>query len=93
MFKQAFKDVLANLTTDNVLTDTLFEEINTKYSTASRYYHNMSHLDNLIRELNHVKNQIEDWQTTILSVAYHDIVYNPLKKIMKNEALLLLWTG
>jgi predicted metal-dependent HD superfamily phosphohydrolase len=40
----------------------------------------MSHLDHLIAELYPLKNQIEDWQTVVLSVAYHDIVYNPLKK-------------
>jgi len=80
MFKQAFEDVLSNLTADKVLTDDLFEEIHFKYSSASRYYHNVGHLDHLTRELNPVKNQIEDWQIIILSVAYHDIVYNPLKK-------------
>ena len=80
MFKQFFEDVLSNLTADKVLTDDLFEEIHFKYSSASRYYHNVGHLDHLTRELNPVKNQIEDWQIIILSVAYHDIVYNPLKK-------------
>ena len=80
MFEQAFKEVLSSLTTDHILIDKLFNEIKSKYSTALRFYHNMSHLDHLIVELNPVKNQIEDWQTIVLSVAYHDIVYNPLKK-------------
>ena len=80
MFKQNFINVLSTLTTDQPLVDKLLKEIELKYSTAGRFYHNMSHLDHLIAELYPLKNQIEDWQTVVLSVAYHDIVYNPLKK-------------
>ena len=80
MFKQTFINVLSRLTADQALVDKLLKEIELKYSTSGRFYHNMSHLDHLIAELYPLKDQIEDWETVILSVAYHDIVYNPLKK-------------
>src|SRR5688572_7199570 len=80
MFEQSFKDVLGNLTSDQSLTDGLWKEIKSNYSNSRRYYHNLAHLDNLTGQLSSVKNQIEDWQTLIFSVAYHDIIYNPLKK-------------
>jgi len=80
MFKQNFINVFSRLTTDQALVDKLLKEIELKYSTTGRFYHNMSHLDHLIAELYPLKDQIADWDTIVLSVAYHDIVYNPLKK-------------
>jgi len=79
MFERAFKEVLSNLTPDQLLIDKLWKEINSNYRSSHRYYHTVTHLDHLIAELYPVKDQIEDWETVTLSVAYHDIVYNPLK--------------
>ena len=91
MFEQSFKDVLSSLTTDQLLIDKLWKEIKSNYSSSRRYYHNLAHLDNLIGRLSPVKNQIEDWQTLILSVAYHDIIYNPLKKDNEEKSAALAY--
>jgi len=91
MFEQAFKDVLSNLTTDELLIDKMWKEIKSNYSSSRRFYHTLTHLDNLVEELLPVKNQIEDWQTVILSVAYHDIIYNPLKKDNEERSAALAY--
>jgi predicted metal-dependent HD superfamily phosphohydrolase len=53
-------------------------EIANCYSTPGRHYHNLHHLDHISNELIAVKNDINDWQTIIAAVAYHDIIYDPL---------------
>jgi len=80
MFDQTFKAQLAKITTDTRLIEKLWKEIEVQYSKSGRFYHTLSHLDNLIVSLTPVLDNILDWQTIVLSIAYHDIVYNPLKK-------------
>lgn len=79
MFEQAFKTALDTVTNDQSLADTLWREIDDRYSSSGRHYHNLSHLDKLLLELDAVKEFISDWQTILFAIAYHDIIYNPLK--------------
>lgn len=80
MFEIAFKTELGILVADKLLTEQLLAEIRSNYSRAGRYYHTLTHLDNLLAELLPIKNNIDDWQTLIFSIAYHDIVYNSRKQ-------------
>lgn len=79
MFENIFKTELANITKDNSLIDKLWEEIKRQYSRRGRHYHSLTHLDNLLNELLSIRDKISDWQTLVLSIAYHDIIYNTLK--------------
>ena len=79
MFGHIFKSELLNFTTNDSLINKLWSEIVFNYNDSRRYYHNLAHLDNLNEQLLPVRQQIEDWQTVVLSVAYHDIIYNTLK--------------
>ena len=78
MFEQAFKRELEYLTRDKRLIEGLWLEIKNNYSTEGRHYHTIPHLNNLLAELLAVKDKISDWRTLIFSIAYHDIVYDPL---------------
>jgi predicted metal-dependent HD superfamily phosphohydrolase len=91
MFEDSFKIELAHLTTDSLLIDKLWSEIQLSYSRSKRYYHNLTHLDNLTKELLPIKNQIEHWQVLVFSVAYHDIVYNTLKKDNEERSAALAY--
>jgi predicted metal-dependent HD superfamily phosphohydrolase len=79
MFKIIFKTELASLDADKVLAEAMWTEIDSAYNNQDRSYHNLSHLDSLIRELTVVKKYIDDWQTLVFSVAYHDIIYDVLR--------------
>jgi predicted metal-dependent HD superfamily phosphohydrolase len=79
VFEQAFKKELASITNNEIIIGKVWDEIRIQYSKRNRYYHNLSHLDKLVALLSAVFDQIKDWQTIIFSVAYHDIIYNPLK--------------
>ena len=50
-------------------------EIFTKYSEPKRFYHNIEHIEAVVTELKEVKDKIEDWDTVLFSVFYHDIIY------------------
>ena len=80
MFEEIFKAELINLGAENSLIDKLWSELQSKYSKPSRHYHNLAHLDHLIEQLLPIRNKIENWQVLTFSVAYHDIIYNTLKK-------------
>jgi predicted metal-dependent HD superfamily phosphohydrolase len=77
MFETIFKNALSTQNNGPLINE-LWAEIVTSYSTPGRYYHTLNHLDHISNGLTAVKNEIQNWQTIIAAVAYHDIVYNPL---------------
>jgi predicted metal-dependent HD superfamily phosphohydrolase len=58
----------------------LWTEIETTYSNPKRHYHTLHHLEHLTQELECIKDKIQDWNTVLFSVFYHDLVYNPLRR-------------
>jgi predicted metal-dependent HD superfamily phosphohydrolase len=80
MLEEAFKSELTRLGVHASMIEHVWSEIYSKYSASSRHYHNLSHLDSLIEMLLPIQDQIKDWRGIVFSVAYHDIVYNPLSK-------------
>lgn len=79
MFEMAFRKELTKSDPDSVA-DTLWQEIVKKYTQASRHYHTLLHLDAILNELLPLEKEIEDWSSMIFAIAYHDIIYNVLKK-------------
>ena len=71
---------------DTSVSEFLWKRIEANYSKKKRYYHTLKHLDNLIIELTDVKDNIEDWDTILFSVFYHDVVYNVLKNNNEQES-------
>lgn len=80
MLAKEFAEAVSRYSHDTVLAGKLWDEIEKSYTAKKRYYHNQSHLENLLKELSSVKEFIEDWDSIIFSIAYHDIVYNTLQK-------------
>jgi predicted metal-dependent HD superfamily phosphohydrolase len=84
MLQQTFIDLLANYTSDKNGIQAYWLEIEKNYSKKNRHYHNMAHLNHLLQALWLVKDNIENWETILFTLYYHDIVYNALKS--NNEA-------
>jgi predicted metal-dependent HD superfamily phosphohydrolase len=91
MFEETFKDELTHIISDSLLIDKLWSEIRSSYSKSSRYYHNVAHLNSLVGQLLPIRNQIEDWLTLTFSVAYHDIIYNVLRKDNEEKSAALAY--
>src|SRR5688572_29707404 len=60
--------------------ETLWHEIEACYHEYSRHYHTVDHLNSVLRELLPHQQSFTYWHTIVFAIAYHDAVYNPLKK-------------
>ena len=80
MFESAFRNQLLDFTTNTAIIENLWSEIERDYGHPKRYYHTLEHLNSLTAELIPLKDMIDDWPTILFSIAYHDIVYNPLRQ-------------
>ncbi|MBB1192845.1 hypothetical protein DNC80_04085, partial [Flavobacterium sp. SOK18b] len=78
MLKETFSNLLTKYTDDESLTNELWNEIDQNYTDKKRHYHNLSHLDNLYKQLLFVKEKIENWDTVLFTLFYHDVIYNAL---------------
>jgi len=74
--KNIFTQLCKNYTNDNYLIQDLWQEITLKYNEPHRQYHTLSHLKYLFKNLQPLKHQIEDWNSTLFSIFYHDIIYD-----------------
>lgn len=75
MLTDTFLELVNKYSHNSELTTNLWLEIFTKYSDPKREYHTINHLEAMVSDLAEIKDKIEDWDTTLLAVFYHDIIY------------------
>jgi len=66
-------------------TESIFAEIQDKYSEPHRAYHNLSHLYSMLMSTEDFFDMITNHHLFDLSIWFHDLVYDPLSK--ENEKL------
>jgi len=86
--EQRWHDLMRQLNAPARYVILLWREIILAYSEKSRYYHNLSHLENLFNQADQFKNQIIDFETLQLSIWYHDIIYQCLRKDNEEKSAL-----
>lgn len=79
MLKETFTELLLKYTDDKRLINVRWTEIEKNYSGKKRHYHKLQHLDNLLSQLTIIKGEIKNWETTLFTLYYHDIIYNATK--------------
>jgi predicted metal-dependent HD superfamily phosphohydrolase len=89
MLAQTFQKLLASYRTDNNLTNELWSEIEQHYSHRKRHYHTLTHLENLLKQLEPIQTELKNQHTVLFSLFYHDIIYNPLKSDNEEQSALL----
>jgi predicted metal-dependent HD superfamily phosphohydrolase len=89
MLQKIFFDLLAIYTNDIHLAKKLWTEIEQHYSEPKRHYHTLQHLNSLLRQLQLVKDKIENWEVILFSLFYHDIIYNPLLSDNEEKSAVL----
>ncbi len=75
MLTDTFLQLVKKHSKDHELANNLWLEIFTKYSEPKRQYHTATHLETMLVELKEIKDSILDWDTTLLALYYHDIIY------------------
>lgn len=75
MLTDTFLHLVKQYSNNHELANNLWLEIFTKYSDSKRHYHTIEHLEAMISASKEVKDKIEDWDTFLFAVFYHDIIY------------------
>lgn len=75
-----FSNLISKFSNDGKLKLDYWLEIEKSYSQKKRKYHNLTHLENMIWELENVKGEILDFDALLFSVFYHDIIYKATAK-------------
>jgi predicted metal-dependent HD superfamily phosphohydrolase len=89
MVEQTFLNLVNKYTTGERRANELWAEITKAYTHKKRHYHTLTHLENMIEELDQYRPRITDWDTTLFAVFYHDIVYNVLKQNNEEKSAML----
>lgn len=75
MLRETFTELLTDYGADPGLIHALWTEIEQHYTDKSRYYHTLQHLADLLTQLTAIKGAIQDWDTILFTLYYHDIIY------------------
>ncbi|SFD88568.1 Predicted metal-dependent phosphohydrolase, HD superfamily [Chitinophaga sp. CF118] len=89
MLQEIYTELLKQYTDNKQHINECWKEIEAAYSSSSRHYHNLSHLENLVTQLSACRHDISDWNTILFSVFYHDIVYSVLNKDNEEKSAVL----
>ena len=79
MIEELLHSTLITYGCKEAIIDEFWDEIAKQHSSRMRNYHTLDHLDNMLLQLKAVQPAIEHWDAVVLAVAYHDIIYNPLR--------------
>jgi predicted metal-dependent HD superfamily phosphohydrolase len=74
--QEAFTDAVERHGGDRAMADTLWQEAMRHYQSRGRTYHTLAHLEQVYRVLIPVQDKIDDWDSVLFSILYHDYVYD-----------------
>jgi predicted metal-dependent HD superfamily phosphohydrolase len=92
MLKEIFSNLFLQYSSSSKQCDAYWSEIESYYTAGKRYYHNLHHLQNLYTALDECRSFIEDWNTILFSLFYHDIIYKATRKDNEERSALLAVT-
>lgn len=68
MLKEIFTNLAKGYSDNLEQIDSLWEELASFYSNEHRYYHRLSHLENIFLQLKDIREHISDWDTILFSL-------------------------
>jgi predicted metal-dependent HD superfamily phosphohydrolase len=89
MLHQTFDSLTVSYTPNTELVRHLWREIQQHYTGKGRFYHNLSHLEHVLNELTAVRDQIDDWETMLFALYYHDVIYDALRSDNEEQSAAL----
>lgn len=75
-----WNDLASNYSDDKKQVDTYWTEIEERYTSKKRHYHNLAHLSYMIEKILPLKERLKDLDTLLFAIFYHDIIYNASRK-------------
>ncbi|UII28295.1 hypothetical protein LVD15_07670 [Fulvivirga maritima] len=86
ILKALFTKLASKYTEDLRLINQFWEEIEVGYSSPFRHYHNLNHLKYMLDKMNEHRGLLNDTDTIIFSIFYHDIVYDVKNSYNEEES-------
>jgi predicted metal-dependent HD superfamily phosphohydrolase len=87
--KNLFFQIAAKYTQNTSLFDQCWQELTKNYTHKSRHYHSIVHIENMLRLAEINKSKVEDWDTFVMAIFYHDAIYKVLKSDNEEQSALL----
>ncbi|MFD1602514.1 hypothetical protein ACFSJW_19685 [Flavobacterium artemisiae] len=78
--KKIYTDLLLNIGFEDKEIQQNWTELQKAYSKKSRYYHNLTHLEEMIELFDQYKTQLQKPDEILFSIFYHDIIYKVTRK-------------
>jgi len=89
MLKEQFLNLIEKYSNSKDYNQECWNEIEKNYSSKSRHYHNLEHIENMLIELDNVKPTIEDLDSLLFAIYYHDIIYKSTKNDNEHQSALI----
>lgn len=78
MLKDTFIELGSAYSDNTEVINNCWSAIDEHYSSETRHYHSLQHLEHLLTQLIPLKSQISQWNTILFSLFYHDVIYDVL---------------
>lgn len=75
--KIIFIRLVSKYTKQTAIQEDLWAEIKEHYSSPNRYYHTLLHLENVWVQLDGIKQELQDVDSLLFALFYHDVIYHP----------------
>lgn len=89
MIKENFLHLMSKYSDQENYNLDCWNEIEKNYTSSSRHYHNLEHLEAMFKDLEKVVSHVENLDTLLFSIYYHDIIYKPTKNNNEHQSALL----
>ncbi|MCP4156379.1 MAG: hypothetical protein GY757_52185 [bacterium] len=87
--KSNWLNLTARYTNDDLLAKEFLDELITKYSANSRHYHNLKHIEQLLKLTIKYKKKIKNPDTIHFAIWYHDAIYDCASTGNENKSACL----
>lgn len=89
MHKEIFLELMRKYTEQEDYIMDCWAEIYMYYSSESRYYHNRTYVNNMLSELKSIKSNVNEYDSLLFSIYYHDIIYNTSNSDNEHSSAML----
>ena len=89
MLREIFEQLFLLYSNSTELCNVYWKELEDNYSNNKRHYHNLTHLELIYQELLNCKTQIEDWNTIMFALFYHDVVHKIRRKDNEEQSAIV----
>lgn len=74
-----WQDLLASYSIKGEIAEKYFQEVAEKYLEKKRFYHNLSHIQALLKSAAKLRDCFQDYNSVRLAIWFHDVIYNTKK--------------